>query len=359
MSPARRAARGRPTPAQAAIAAADCEGHLRLHAQPIVDTETGEVAGYEVLSRFPATWDLGPQEVFAAAEAAGVSARLSSSVLRRALDLRDELPPRTFLSVNVSPADLADAGVQELLSRADLRRVFVELTETAWPEREWAVLETARIIRDRGGRIAADDVGAGYAGLLQLVRLRPEMVKVDRAIVQRVHSDVAVRALISMLGDLVGTLDGWLVAEGVETPEQLEQLVHLGVPLAQGYLLARPGEPWPDHGMRQRLRELHDHAGFPEHLVAHQRAARPGEVVLDDDVPVGVRVTNADGSSALVRPLTMSPATTVADALRRAMARQSPGERLAPLVLTDANGGITGVVSVESLVEAALDENRP
>lgn len=355
MSRARPATRRPRTAAQAALAAADCAGHLRLHAQPLVDTETGEVAGYEVLSRFPAEWDLGPDEVFEAAEELGVSARLTTTVLRRAIDLRDQLPPRTFLSVNCSPVDLADEGVRLLLADADLRRMFVELTESEWPESEWAVLEAARIIRDRGGRIAADDVGAGYAGLLQLVRLRPEMVKVDKAIVQRVHSDVAVRALISMLGELVGTLDGWLVAEGVESWEQLEQLVQLGVPLAQGYLLARPDEPWPGHSLRQRVRRLHARGGFPEHLIAHQRAPRPGEVVLDGDVPVGVRVTNADGNTTLVRPLTMSPATPVADALRRAMTRQAPGERLAPLVLTDATGCLVGVVSVERLVEAALD----
>lgn len=340
---------------EAALALAACDEHLALHAQPLVDTETGAVAGYEVLSRFPAAWGLGPQEVFDAAEQLGVSPRLACAVLRRALRLRDDLPPRTFLTVNCSPADLADPEVGRLLAGADLRRVFIELTETAWPEDEAAVLDAARVVRERGGRIAADDVGAGYAGLLQLVRLRPEMVKIDRAIVQRVDTDVAVTALVSMLGELVGALDGWLVAEGVETRGQLEQLVQLGVPLVQGYLLGRPGSPWPACDTADEVRLLHARAAFPEHLVAHHRAALPGEVDLTpDQVPVGVRVTDADGRTTVVRPLTMSPSTPVADALRRAMARPTACERIAPLVITDPTGRLVGVVPVERLVETLV-----
>lgn len=343
------------TAAEAALALAGCDEHLRLHAQPIVDTESGEVAGYEVLARFPAAWGLGPQEVFGAAEQLGVSARLACAVLRQALRLRDDLPPRTFLTVNCSPSDLADPEVGRLLAGADLRRVFVELTETAWPEDEAAVLDAARVVRERGGRIAADDVGAGYAGLLQLVRLRPEMVKIDRAIVQRVDTDVAVTALISMLGELVGALDGWLVAEGVETHEQLEQLVQLGVPLVQGYLLGRPARPWAGCDVADQVRLLHARASFPEHLVAHHRGPLPGEVHLTADrIPVGVTVTDADGGTMVVRPLTMSPSTPVADALRRAMARPTHCERIAPLVLTDPTGRLVGVVPVERLVETLV-----
>lgn len=343
--------------AEAARAVVACDAHLDLHVQPLVDTETGDVAGYEALSRFPAAWRLGPQEIFEAADEIGLSPRLTAVVLRRALRLRDDLPPRTFLTVNCSPADLADPEIGQLLAGADLRRMVVELTETAWPEDEQTVLDAAAVVRERGGRIAADDVGAGYAGLLQLVRLRPEMVKLDRAIVQRVHSDEAARALISMLGDFVGALDGWLVAEGVETFEQLEQLVQLGVPLVQGYLLARPGAPWPALHLGEQIRSLGTRAAFPEHLVAHQRAARPGEVVVDQDaVPLGVRVSNPDGSTTLVRPLTMSASTTVVEALRRALTRPTPTERLAPLVLTDVTGRMIGVVAVERLVESVLED---
>jgi EAL domain-containing protein (putative c-di-GMP-specific phosphodiesterase class I) len=345
------------TAAEAARALAVGRARLQLHAQPIVDTQTGAVAGYEVLTRLPPAWGLGPLEVFEAAEHIGVSAALTTLVLRRSLRLRDVLPPRTFLTVNCSPADIVAPEVGRFLAGADLRRVVVELTETAWPEDETAVLDAAALVRERGGRIAADDVGAGYAGLLQLVRLRPEIVKVDRAIVQRVDTDVAVAALISMLGELVGALDGWLVAEGVETRGQLEQLVQLGVPLVQGYLLARPGEPWPACDLGDDLRELHARAGFPEHLVAHHRSAVPGEVVTTPDgVPTGVNVTDVDGHLKVVRPLTMAPSTPVEDAVRRAMARPTPCERIAPLLLTDVTGRLTGVVPVERLVEVLLND---
>jgi EAL domain-containing protein (putative c-di-GMP-specific phosphodiesterase class I) len=343
----------------AALALAACDEGLRLHAQPIIDTQTGAVAGYEALSRFPEAWQVNPQEVYAAADEHGVSSRLTMAALRRALALRDRLPPRTFLTVNCSPADLTDPEVQALLAGSDLRRIFVELTESAWPEDEAAVLAAAALIRRNGGRIAADDVGAGYAGLLQLVRLRPELVKVDKEIVQRVEHDPAAAALVAMLGELVGRLDGWLVAEGVETTSQLDRLVQLGVPLVQGYLLGRPAEPWAPALHGEHLQELSRRASFHEHLVAHRREPHPGELVLDPDgLVAGVAMQVPTGLPAVVKPLTMAPSTSVSDALLRVMARPTPLERVVPVVLTDQTGRPQGVVPVERLVEAVVAGER-
>jgi EAL domain-containing protein (putative c-di-GMP-specific phosphodiesterase class I) len=333
--------------------------HLRLDAQPIVDTRAGEVGGYELLARLPEEWQIGPEELFAAADEAGVSAQITVQVLVRAVDLRDALPPGTFLTFNCSPRDLTAPAVLDAVSQLDLDRIFVELTEMAWPGDGSAVLEAADRVRAQGGRLAADDVGSGYGGLLQLIRLRPEIVKVDRDIVERMGRDMAAVALVTMLGDLADRLDAWVVAEGVEDQSQLSQLVGIGVPLVQGYYLGRAAAPWSDGEHCEEVRRWWPLREPDRPLVPYQRAAMTGELVLGPHgAVVGVRVPTEDGLRE-VEPLVMDSATTVQAALLRAMSRATPLERLAPMVLTDVTGQAVGVVSVERLVEVLSMEQQP
>jgi len=346
----------RPSAHELAMRVAEHSGHLRLAAQPIVDVCAARVGGYELLARLPEPWDIGPEEFFAAADAAGVSARITAQVLQQAVELRDRLPPGTFLTFNCSPDDLTAAPVLDAVSQLDLDRIFVELTEMAWPGDGRTVLRAADEVRARGGRLAADDVGSGYAGLTQLIRLRPELVKVDRDIVQRLGHDVAATALVAMLGDLADRLDAWVVAEGVEDQSQLSQLVGMGVPLVQGYYLGRAAAPWPALEHCQELRRWQRLQRSDRPLVPHQRAPMAGELVrASNGRVVGVQVQTADGPRE-VEPLVMDAATTVRAALMRAMARATPLERLAPLVLTDSSGETIGVVPVERLVEMVARE---
>jgi EAL domain-containing protein (putative c-di-GMP-specific phosphodiesterase class I) len=341
------------TPLEAALALARSPEDLRLVAQPLVDTASGEIAGFELLARFPRAWGVLPQDVFEAAEAHGLSPALTCHVLEQATRLRDQLPARTFLTVNCSPSDLVDPAVRLLVQRLDLSRMFVELTESAWPTDEQTVLEAADEVRARGGRIAADDVGAGYSGLLQLIRLRPDMVKIDRDIVRRIDVDSAAAALVAMLGELAGRLDAWIVVEGVETEAQLAAAVRLGVPLVQGYYFSLPEEPWTGISGVATVRRLSGEYGDGdgEQVATLQRPARLDELVLDDTGhPVGIRVEGL----GVVRPLTMSLATPVVDAARRVMLRTRPAERIAPVVVTDEGGAPVGVVPVELLVERLL-----
>jgi EAL domain-containing protein (putative c-di-GMP-specific phosphodiesterase class I) len=327
---------------------------LRMVAQPIVDVASGVVAGYELLARFPEEWEAMPFEVFAAAERLGISGILTREVLRQAVLLRDGLPARTFLTLNCSPSDLADPETCEYLAELDLSRMFVELTEAAWPGEEESLLRAVDLVREHGGRIAADDVGAGYAGLLQLVRLRPELVKVDRSIVRRIPSDVAAAALVEMLGALAGRLDAWLVAEGVETQSQLSAFVQMGLPLVQGFYFGRPATPWASIEHADELSSMLADSPVPSSLMAHQRLPMPDELVLGEHSEVrAIRV----GQSGTVRPLMMAPSTTVVEALERAMARPDALSRIAPIVVTDDHGRATGVVPVERLVRAVARDD--
>ena len=141
---------------------------------------------------------------------------------------------------------------------------MIELTEhEAFGEDVALELELATL-RERGARIALDDAGAGYAGLQQLIRLRPDIVKVDRSLVAGIHADVPKRALLEALARFAGTTGAAVCAEGVEELAELRALTGLDVTYAQGYALARPAPAWPaipaavaaevaaagDHGMR-------------------------------------------------------------------------------------------------------------
>src|SRR3954453_906496 len=212
---------------------------LTLVFQPIVDLPAATVAGYEALARFPGS--AGPDVWFAAAAEAGIAAELEALAIHKALAVVDALPPDTFLTVNVSPHILGSAPVQDALPpRPDLHRVVVELTEHT-PVHDLAALRRqCDELRSRGALIARGAAGSGYSGLQQLAALRPQVVKLDRALVSDADTDPVRVALAEMLGEFAGRIDAWLLAEGIETTAELAAFARLGVPLAQGWLLGRP-----------------------------------------------------------------------------------------------------------------------
>src|SRR3954464_10123361 len=212
---------------------------LSLVFQPIVDLAAATVAGYEALARFPGV--AGPDAWFAAAAEAGIAAELEALAIHKALAVVPGLPANTFLTVNVSPHLLGSAPIQDApATRPDLHRVVVGLTEHT-PVHDLAALRRqCDDLRRRGALIALDDAGSGYSGLQQLAVLRPQIVKLDRALVSDADTDPVRVALAEMLGEFAGRIDAWLLAEGIETAAELAAFAQLGVPLAEGWLLGRP-----------------------------------------------------------------------------------------------------------------------
>jgi EAL domain-containing protein (putative c-di-GMP-specific phosphodiesterase class I) len=100
-------------------------------------------------------------------------------------------------------------------------------------------------LRSRGARIAVDDAGEGYAGLQQVMRMRADIIKLDRALVADVHADPAKIALIGSLVHFARSTGASICAEGVETLDELRVLIHLGVAHGQGWALGRPDAAWP------------------------------------------------------------------------------------------------------------------
>src|SRR3954454_20066590 len=200
-----------PMPASRLLALPDCRPllaspeDLTLAFQPIVDLAGATVAGYEALARFPGS--AGPDVWFAAAADAGVAAELEALAIHKALAVVPALPADTFLTVNVSPHLLGSAPVQAAFAtRPALQRVVVELTEHT-PVHDLAALRRQTDeLRARGALIALDDAGSGYSGL-QLAVLRPQVVKLDRALVSDADTDPVRVALAEMLGEFAGRID--------------------------------------------------------------------------------------------------------------------------------------------------------
>jgi diguanylate cyclase (GGDEF)-like protein len=229
---------------------------VRAVFQPIVSLASGEAVGYEALARFDGKPGVPPSWWFSQAHRFGLGAALEAAAVRAALAV-DSRPAGTFLAINLSPSALAASEVTDLLP-GDLRGVVIEITEEERVVDLDALQRHLDPLRARGARIAVDDAGEGYAGLQQVMRMRADMIKLDRALVADVHSDPAKIALIGSLVHFARSTDASICAEGIETLDELRVLIHLGVAHGQGWALGRPREPWPRvHAEAARLcREL-------------------------------------------------------------------------------------------------------
>ena len=356
-----------------AMITAACAGEgLSSAYQPIVDLARGTTVGYEALARFQGP-ERNPMAWFAAARALGRHGELEAAALRTALRERDALPPNCFLTVNVSPDLLTDPAVREVwLEQGHLGGVVVELTEQV-PITSYDALEgDLAALRAAGALVAVDDAGAGYAGLRHLLVLRPEIIKLDRDLVCDVDLDEAKVALVEMIGTFAGRIDAWLLAEGVERDGELDVLASLGVPLVQGYLLARPGPAWPavdgDVALRLAARHVSRHTDTVRELLEVVPTARTAEeaaawfvadhvrtVVLVDEHtrPRAVYSSDLLDVGAVEHGMRVNVDTPVKDALARAVTREA-SERYQPLLCTDAAGRLLGVVRLERMIRAAL-----
>lgn len=240
---------------------------IRPFFQPILDLSTGQPLGYEVLSRGTAPFG-SPEVMFNLAKELGALWDLERACRMAALQRISALPPRLRASrffLNVSPQILSDPRFIEGFTLSALRElgldqegIVIEITEKDSIHDYRRFEELVRHYSGQGFRISLDDFGSGHSSLVTLVRCVPHFLKLDQEIVRGVESTPYKQKLVRALVAFSHSVDAKLIAEGVETWEELEALVGLGVRHAQGFLLGRPApEPaTPESGFRERLVRL-------------------------------------------------------------------------------------------------------
>lgn len=218
-------------------------GDPRILFQPICRLSDGKVRGVEALSRFSSEPSRSPDLWFKDAAEAGLAESLELIAIRKAIAAASVLPPDVSLSLNVSPAVAIGGRLAEAIETFDPMRTIVEVTEHDMIPDYQALIDALAPIRDRGVRIAIDDAGAGYSSLRHVLMLRPDIIKFDISITRGVDSDPMRRALAAALAEFARHTGTTIVAEGIETPAELEVLRSLGVEKGQGYLFGKPMEP--------------------------------------------------------------------------------------------------------------------
>ena len=381
------------------------ERKITANFQPIVDLHHGTVLAWEVLSRGPESL-ASPSEIFAVAESLGLLPDLE--VLCRDVALQtialfsSSLRSRSFF-LNVSPNALGEqslfggdmhAEIAEL--GLDQRNFVIEITE-----RE-SILDYAAFERqihcyvEQGFRIALDDLGAGHSGLVTLVTCSPHFMKLDLTLTRDIHRHAYKQQLVKSLVAFAASVDAALIAEGVETWEELETLARLGVRYAQGYLFARPARtpPEPSAETRRELRRIMREFDYRESdlnetvgpLAIRCATIREGEkrgedvdrifrhqpsldhlTILHDERPVGLitrqHYYNKTGgpvgyhlfqwqpAEELARqtPLIVADSINVTALAKLAMER-SLDELYDPVIVVDHTGHLRGTVTIRQLI---------
>ncbi len=212
--------------------------------QPIVDLGTGLTVAYESLARCKWPEYKNPVVLFEAAQAQGAVGRLGRVIRDVAFERCDDAP----LFVNIHPRELNEGW----LVRPDDpiffhdRPVYLEITESAAFDYFDLCLDVLAEVSARSdGHLVVDDLGAGFSNLKRILDLEPEIVKLDLALVRGIERSRRQQILVKQVVNLCEQLGAQVVAEGIETEEELRAILDTGAHYGQGYLFARPSFPTP------------------------------------------------------------------------------------------------------------------
>ncbi|GIW13580.1 MAG: hypothetical protein KatS3mg062_1019 [Tepidiforma sp.] len=224
-------------------------GSVRTLCQPIASLSTGDVLGYEALSRPDAPPPLdNPQEFLAAASACSLLEQVDHAWRIAAVArLGPLLGQDQLLFLNCTPAalisgQLSPASFQAFVRKHNVQpeRVVLEITEEQAIEDFNQMRRIVGAFRDRGFLFAIDDAGAGASSLQSIVELRPDFIKLDRWLARDIEFDRGRRSMVEAICTFARQVGARVVAEGIETREQLTAFIELGADYGQGYYLGRP-----------------------------------------------------------------------------------------------------------------------
>ncbi len=222
------------------ITAAMSSSHLTMAFQPVIELVTGASVGFEALARFDMEPRRTPDVWFAEAATVGATVALELSAIRRAVAAYSDRRHQGFLAVNASPLTILSGDLVAVARCLD-GSLVVEITEHALIPDYDLLNKAVDELRGYGTRLAVDDAGAGFASLRHILKLRPDIIKLDISLTQGVDEDDSTRAMAAALVAFAAQTKAIVIAEGIETKQELNALVGLGVQFGQGYFLGRPG----------------------------------------------------------------------------------------------------------------------
>jgi EAL domain-containing protein (putative c-di-GMP-specific phosphodiesterase class I)/GGDEF domain-containing protein len=262
--------------------------------QPIVDLFSGEIFGYEVLTRTKG-YEITPPDLFHQAGEAGLSWELEhvcrTEALKKIAKLPDPLACRNFF-LNVSPhvfstPDFHYGFTRKEIEQLDLdyRNIIIEITESSTVDDYTLFEEQIRHYVGEGFRVALDDFGAGHSGLITLVAMTPHFLKLDMGIINSIHLHSYKQKLLNAISTFASGVETSLIAEGIEKYEELKTVFRLGARFAQGFLFSRPKPEPPllDEESKKLLHTLieeYNHTRFAVDISISKLVTRPPTIEL-------------------------------------------------------------------------------
>jgi len=373
--------------------------------QPIVDLETGTISAFEALTRpGPGSGFSDVSELFSRAAQCGLLWELEEVTRNASIMATTSWPEGVRLFFNCTPQVFADGRFRASLAK-DMAlegaprpgRIVLEVTEISDQQHIEGLQEQVRELRREGVEVAIDDVGAGTSGLNRIMHLRPNWLKLDRELIKGINFDSYKQNFVKFFVHFARLSNVNIVAEGIETREELATLATLGIRYGQGYYLGRPATraQSSSHEFAQQVRDRwaevepvatlgagatpmrrlcvtasvaqSDTAIATVAGLLLRRQDMPGVVVLDGRRFIGwcprahlLSETQLSGGRRGIGTIvkhgvcTVSPDATVPDALRVASVRD-PSQLSEPLVVADS-GEIVGIVRMPDLLSFAAAE---
>ncbi|MFE8072267.1 EAL domain-containing protein [Marinobacteraceae bacterium S3BR75-40.1] len=215
------------------------QDQLSTFFQPIVSFSSQRMLGFEALSRVEqANWP--PDVLFSHAARVGMEEILSERAIEKTLQAMDSLDPDSFISINLSPEVVVNFDPRPLLARIPSHRIVLEVTEHTAVEDYDTLSRALEPLRAAGMRLAVDDAGAGYASFRHVLKLKPDIIKLDMSLSRHIDNDEQRQLLLMALVEFARRRGCQVLAEGVETEGERRTLQELGVDMGQGFLFARP-----------------------------------------------------------------------------------------------------------------------
>ncbi len=242
--------------------------------QPIVSLKTGEIVSYEALSRITLKpCSLTIEELFNMANQMNQAWNLDSLCRKKALKASQKLPSDLQLFINVDANILLDQEfvqgfTKEYLNKyhLDSHRIVFELSEKTSIQNMELFNKAVKHYRNQGFKIAIDDAGAGYSNLNRISQVKPEYIKIDRELIHNIHQNIDKSTMVEVMVHYCKEMNYLLIAEGIETEEELAYLIKLGIEYGQGYYLQKPSETFYDieNDKKAKIKQLYhyDHTFF-------------------------------------------------------------------------------------------------